>query len=107
MNHDISSRHIKQMFPKIMCNEFSLRLKFIRKLYYLNNWNNLDDYEYNKHLFNPDYEKLFNNYIKTDNLPYFSKNVISFVKDIDNFIITRKSTMYIIIEDLLINWSCY
>ena len=97
------------MFPSLRNgngNEKKLRKKFFYLTAYINNWHEFHDFELCVKRMNPDFERLYNHYKKTKLVPLFDKLVVSFVRYVNEFIDTNCSFMYIVSEDLLINWKC-
>lgn len=98
------------IFKKLPRNELKMRHEFIKQLCIINEWSYLDDGDVCINDIRIDFEKLFQNYIKTDCIPYFDNLVISFVKYVDSYLKTRSKCerlIYIVYIDLLINYGSY
>ena len=96
---------IKQLFPKVESKYLRYRLKFCYHVAYINYWEEWEDCLIFLRKYNIDFEKLYQNYRNTRLVPYFDNLVISFVKNIEYFISTNRSIMFIVQEDLLIRWK--
>lgn len=72
---------------------------------YLNNWHGQEDIENCINVHNPDFERLYQHYVATSLVVFFgSRLVLSFIKDVDEFIGTKYNIMLVVSEDLAINW---
>jgi hypothetical protein len=93
---------VYDLFPIVIDQtDLKSRIKFIYNLTYCNYWESTSDiYEYS-HIH---FEKLYQYYLKTELVPYFTPMIVSFIKYVDEFVDSNNSKMYIVKEELLRDW---
>ncbi len=105
MDQIFTISRIRKLFPKVEKKQLRNRLRFCYHVAYINYWEEWNDCLTFIKTHNPDFEKLYQYYKKTGLVPYFDQFVVSFVKELEYFISSNKSIMFIVCEDLLIGWK--
>lgn len=105
MEQIFTTVRIAKLFPKIQQKYLRSRLRFCYHVAYINYWEDWEDCLICIKKYNPDFERLYQNYKKSGLVPYFDSLVVSFIKELDYFISSNRSMMFIVEEDLLIRWK--
>lgn len=96
---------LQQIFPKLKTKPSKRLLQFVYHVSYINFWADWEDWVeciINK---KPNFEKLYEHYLKTKLVPYFSQWVVSFVRYPCLFVDSNKSVMLVASETLLRDWQ--
>lgn len=106
-----SPKVLKQIFPKLQTKPCRRRIRFLYHVSYINFWDELEDWEHCINTHKPDFERLFQNYLKTKLVPYFEPWIVSFVRYPGLFVQAcmcskpNKRDILIAAEDLLRHWQ--